>query len=217
MADPPQRPQELLRQHILERLLPKLQYVVQHRHLWRHWWLLKKGSEVIREWKTIERLWRDLWIAVSCTYYDVLHTLEEDGLLDISNTLHIFCAHYVFLPRLRADLQTFVEGWNHHPLRTEGNLTPQQMWQMGLLQNNIDEPENVEVVYYLQGLDIDSESATDHEESDAGIVVPEFESPLNEEEVANLRSTIDPTAPSDSHGRDLYVLSLHYLQQLRVV
>lgn len=93
----------------------------------------------------IERLWRDVWTAVTTTYYDTLHGLEEDGLLDISNTLHIFLAHFVFLPRLHKDLQTFAEGWNHHPLRTEGNMTPHQLWEVGLMQNNISEIENLEV------------------------------------------------------------------------
>ncbi len=86
-----------------------------------------------------------MWLAVTSTYYDVLHSLEEEGLLDISNTLHIFLVIYVFLPRLHCDLCTFTKGWNHHPLRTEGNMTPQQLWQLGLLQNSTDEAENVEV------------------------------------------------------------------------
>lgn len=72
----------------------------------------------------IERLWCDVWTVVTVTYYDVLHSLEEDGLLDISNTPHIFLVHFVFLPRLHKDSQTFAEGWNHHPLHTEGNMSP---------------------------------------------------------------------------------------------
>ena len=27
------------------------------------------------------------------------------------------------------------EGWAHHPLRTEGNRTPQQLWITGLNRN----------------------------------------------------------------------------------
>ena len=73
----------------------------------------------------IERMWRDVWMAVTCIFYDVLHTLEEDGVLDIANIMHLFCVHYVFLPRLRSALQVFVAGWNHHPLRTERNHTGQ--------------------------------------------------------------------------------------------
>ena len=83
-------------------------------------------------------------MAVTCIFYDVLHTLEEDGFLDISNTVHLFCVHYVFLPRLRAELHIFAAGWNSHPLRTEGNHTPQQLWHMGQL-NTPEEEENLEV------------------------------------------------------------------------
>ncbi|KAF3837696.1 hypothetical protein F7725_009464 [Dissostichus mawsoni] len=56
--------------------------------------------------------------------HDVLHSLEEDGLLDISDVVHLFGVQYIFVPRLQADLDTFIQGWNNHPLRTEGGLTP---------------------------------------------------------------------------------------------
>ncbi|KAL3059235.1 hypothetical protein OYC64_011203 [Pagothenia borchgrevinki] len=159
----------------------------------------------------IERLWRDVWTAVTSTYYDVLHTLEEEGLLDISNTLHIFLVHFVFLPRLRSNLHTFTEGWNHHPLRTEGNMTSQQLWQLGLLQNSTDEAENVED---LQELDIDWESALYCDESlqESGLVVPEFPTPINEQDMADLQAAVDPTEPSDSHGRDIYCRCLQIFQ-----
>ncbi|KAK0150312.1 hypothetical protein N1851_008764 [Merluccius polli] len=55
--------------------------------------------------KKIEQLWRDLWAAVTCIYYDVLHYLEEEGFLSIVNETHLFCCHFVFLPRLQDDLE----------------------------------------------------------------------------------------------------------------
>lgn len=91
-------------------------------------------------------MWRDVWTAVTQIYYEVLHSLEEDGFLDISDNVHMFCVHYVFLPRLKADLATFQEGWDNHPLRTEGNLTPNQLWVMGHMQNPYNNPENLEEV-----------------------------------------------------------------------
>ena len=96
----------------------------------------------------IERMWRDVWMAVTCIFYDVLDTLEEDGVLDIANIMHLFCVHYVFLPRLRSALQVFVAGWNHHPLRTERNHTPEQLWQMGHL-NTPQDSEDLEVASFL--------------------------------------------------------------------
>ncbi|XP_016327356.1 uncharacterized protein LOC107677080 [Sinocyclocheilus anshuiensis] len=79
----------------------------------------------------IERLWRDVWVAVTNIYYNVLHQLEEEGQLDMLNRMHLFCCHYVFIPRLQAHLDTFRDGWDNHPLSTAGNLTPNQLWELG--------------------------------------------------------------------------------------
>ncbi|XP_051974469.1 uncharacterized protein LOC127637440 [Xyrauchen texanus] len=63
----------------------------------------------------VERLWRDVWTAVTSSYYNVLHSLEEEGLLDLSNAVHLFCVRYVFIPRIHTDLQHFIEMWNCIP------------------------------------------------------------------------------------------------------
>ncbi|XP_073721934.1 uncharacterized protein [Misgurnus anguillicaudatus] len=89
----------------------------------------------------IERLWRDVWTAVTNVYYDVLHALEEGGHLDISDLTHLFCCHYVFLPRLQDDLNLFRNTWDNHPIRTEGNMTPNQLWVMGSIRNPVPEPD----------------------------------------------------------------------------
>ncbi|KAL2078033.1 hypothetical protein ACEWY4_025718 [Coilia grayii] len=77
----------------------------------------------------IERLWRDVWMGVTNVFYHILHMLEEEGLLDLGNATHFFCLHYVFLPRLQENLNLFRDGWDNHPLRTERNLTPNQLWE----------------------------------------------------------------------------------------
>ena len=59
----------------------------------------------------IERLGHDVWSAVTCKYNDVLHTMEEERLIDLSDEMHLFCVHYVFLPRLKSDLQCFLGSW----------------------------------------------------------------------------------------------------------
>ncbi|KAL1020809.1 hypothetical protein UPYG_G00004940, partial [Umbra pygmaea] len=43
----------------------------------------------------IESLWRDVWMAVTNFFYDVLHMLEEEGHLDLSSSLQLFCCHCV--------------------------------------------------------------------------------------------------------------------------
>ncbi|XDV52397.1 hypothetical protein PO909_021128, partial [Leuciscus waleckii] len=94
----------------------------------------------------IERLWRDVRVCVTSKYCDTLQSLERDHQLDLSSATDLFCVHFIFLPNLKADLEIFAAGWNHHPLRTEGNLSPEQKWHIGLMQTQIDQPENLEVV-----------------------------------------------------------------------
>ena len=52
-------------------------------------------------------------------------------MLDIDNEIHIYCLHYVFLPRINRSLHQFVAMWNNHPLCTAGNSSPTQLWMMG--------------------------------------------------------------------------------------
>ncbi|XP_074521144.1 uncharacterized protein LOC141786603 [Halichoeres trimaculatus] len=99
----------------------------------------------------IERLWRDLWTAVTCIYYDVLHYLEEEGFLSIANEMHLFCCHFVFLPRLQDDLDTFHSGWDNHSLRTEGHMTPNQLWELGRTHNPVPGPDSIEVMHMWHG------------------------------------------------------------------
>ncbi|XP_041832737.1 uncharacterized protein LOC121634267 [Melanotaenia boesemani] len=155
----------------------------------------------------VERLWRDVWVAVTSKYHDILHSLEEDGLLDISDTVHLFGVHYIFVPRLHADLEIFTAGWNNHPLRTEEGLTPEQMWCMGHLQD-LDEGERLED---LQDPAIDWESAVLCEDSHGAVVIPELECPLHEEALEELQRNINPLDRSQTHGRDLYIRFLHLM------
>lgn len=60
--------------------------------------------------------------------------MENEGLLDPDNTVHIFCLHYVFLPRINASIRAFRDAWNHHPMQSEGGRSPQQLWISGMAQ-----------------------------------------------------------------------------------
>uniref|UniRef100_A0A8C5FJ24 Integrase core domain-containing protein n=1 Tax=Gadus morhua TaxID=8049 RepID=A0A8C5FJ24_GADMO len=79
---------------------------------------------------------------------------------------------YVFIPRLRSDLQHFTESWNCHPLCTEGNLTPNKLWMIGMLQAPVSEPDLVE------------EQPSQEQQSDNtehGVIVPDIQCPLSAE------------------------------------
>ncbi|KAF1373869.1 hypothetical protein PFLUV_G00243410 [Perca fluviatilis] len=159
----------------------------------------------------IERLWRDVWTCVTHLYYEVLHSLEEDGLLDLSDAVHLFCAHYVFLPRLAEALHTFTEGWDNHPLRSEGGLTPNQLWVMGHMQNPCDADEDVQ---NMELFGTDWEMFESVPEEPYGVEVPEIECPLTPASMETVQSMIDPCASSESFGRDIYISMVQCIESL---
>ena len=63
---------------------------------------------------------------------DLFRTLEEAGILDTSNGLHMFSLQYIFLTRINHQLRLFQESYSHHRLRTAGNLSPLQLSVRGL-------------------------------------------------------------------------------------
>ncbi|XP_055011421.1 uncharacterized protein LOC129409427 isoform X2 [Boleophthalmus pectinirostris] len=159
----------------------------------------------------IERLWRDLWVAVTSIYYDVLHYLEEGGFLSIGSLVHLFCCHYVFLPRLQEDLDTFRCGWDNHALRTEGNMTPNQLWVLGQTHHSNPGP------YHTEDMDLPhiewENSGLPHDEH-AGIVVPDMSSPLTDEQLTALKEAVNPMAASQSFGCDIYMAAVLYCEHL---
>ena len=82
--------------------------------------------------KRIEWMWRDI-TRVSSTYIAVFTALEAESLLDAINEVDLFCLHYVFIPQINKSLSDFQGGWNSHPLSTEANRTPMQLYVEGLL------------------------------------------------------------------------------------
>ena len=85
----------------------------------------------------IERLWRDVHRCIVVLYADLFRRMETDGKLDALNEVDLFCLHIVYLPRINETLDSFVECWNNHPVSTEHNLTPNQLFIQGALSQSM--------------------------------------------------------------------------------
>ena len=86
----------------------------------------------------IERLWRDVFSSSISLFYQIFYTLEDERLLDPSDDIDLFALHYIYLPRINQQLKTFSVSYSHHRLRSEGNMTPYQLWIEGMTQLNAD-------------------------------------------------------------------------------
>ena len=59
--------------------------------------------------------------------------MEDNSILDPSSETDLFVLHCVFLPWINHQLSTFQTAWNLHPIRTEHNWSPRQIWLNGVL------------------------------------------------------------------------------------
>ncbi|VDI67231.1 Hypothetical predicted protein [Mytilus galloprovincialis] len=75
----------------------------------------------------IERLWRDSFQSCTNVFNQLFYFLEKHHILDETSELHLWCLHYVFVPRIRTALRVFKEGWNNHSLTSPGGKSPKQL------------------------------------------------------------------------------------------
>ena len=80
----------------------------------------------------IERLWRDVFGGCIGLFYELFSNLERCGILDPNDDIQLWCLHHVFIPVINSHLSNWKNAWVHHPLRTERNSTPMQLWITGL-------------------------------------------------------------------------------------
>ena len=146
----------------------------------------------------IERLWRDVYTGVVSKFVQLFSEMESQGILNPENETDIFCLHFVFIPRINRSLSTFMESWNNHPLSTESNRTPLQLYVGGSIGNPLFENE-IDINSY--GVDSSDESCEDVDEQ---VTVPAIDIGLGEDDLHILRAEIDPLQDSDDGGIQLY-------------
>ena len=168
----------------------------------------------------IEQLWRDVFNNCTILFYNLFCFMENNDLFNIDDETHMFCLNYVFQARINAALQKFKEGWNNHPMSTEANMSPNQLWVQGIATSSVHmeaDEINIEVsgkyntlllyihlyTQNLQTYGIDWDGPLSHEEADQ-VTLPDCHSPLTAEQYATLQDAISPLSASQNYGIDIY-------------
>ncbi|KZR99875.1 Uncharacterized protein APZ42_004087, partial [Daphnia magna] len=81
----------------------------------------------------IERLWRDVFQSSSGPFYHTFTEMEQNEILDADNEVELFCLHFTCMDLLKRHMKYFQNTWNCHPVRTEKNMTPEMLFEGGLL------------------------------------------------------------------------------------
>jgi len=170
------------------------------------------GSSVHNQ--RIERLWRDMHRCVTVVYYRLFYYLEHRNYLDPNNMIHRYALQYVYLPRINQSLEVFREGWNHHRLRTEHNLSPQQLFVQGALQlqrsqlHALDFFDHVDAMY---GIDIDESHISIPSDDDYTVYIPPNSFQLTEEVLVQFQAAVNPLTESHNFGIELYMQVLQFI------
>uniref|UniRef100_A0A8C4T7K9 Integrase core domain-containing protein n=1 Tax=Erpetoichthys calabaricus TaxID=27687 RepID=A0A8C4T7K9_ERPCA len=149
----------------------------------------------------IEWLWAELNRVLSFYYKHLFLSLEKNNLLDVMSAADLFALKYIYLPRINAGVNEFIQQWNNHSLSTEHNMSPLQLWTSGVLQHSL-----------LQGnlLDECSNSATCNQNEHTTVSLSATVLPQNEDAFLQ---TIDPFTDDGNHSIEHYLLLRTHLHR----
>lgn len=164
----------------------------------------------------IERLWRDVYEGVLCTFYNFFRSLEDNDLLDPTNEIDLFCLHYTFLPKINFLLQNFVKMWNNHKIRTVKNKSPLQLFRIGMQNVAVVNSCNLGIEYFEQFDDVTAmsfgvESDDFNAEPEEQVIVPSTID-LTEQLIFHLENVT--TEDEDIWDEKTYVEIRNYLRNM---
>ena len=162
----------------------------------------------------VERAHRDIYSGVLCFFARTFTHLEDNGLLDPLNEMHLFALHYTFIPRINKCLQEFKRQWENHPLSTEGNRSPLQLYTAGMLENEHSGYAAVASVFdagSMHDYGFDPSGPFPMEEEDYQVVVPATTVQLSDQQIALLENQCNPLQENDRSGENTYLECLRIL------
>ena len=148
------------------------------------------GSSVHNQ--RIERLWLDVKRLVVRYYSRIFYALEDQDLLDPLQENHLFALHLVFLPLINESLRELIYDWNNHPLSSANNLSPNQLWNLGMEETFLRDPDRFEhlVNVNFEDYGIDEDGPFPIEENMNEVIVPNIDIEIGEEERDHLANYI---------------------------
>ena len=66
----------------------------------------------------IERLWRDVYQGVLALYYKLFYFMEDEGILDPLDDVHLVALHHVYRAKIQEKLDIWNKAWSQHRMRT---------------------------------------------------------------------------------------------------
>ena len=146
----------------------------------------------------IARLWIDLYQSCTRVFHRLFQHMETIGQLGISNDIHLWVLHFVFMPRIQRALEQFCHAWVNHRLRTKYGKSPRQLYIKGIIEQIGLGNRGIDDLFYeppSQPLQEGEEYGVDVQAPEPKGVVPELSSvpcPLIGQQYRQLSQEVDP-------------------------
>ncbi len=136
--------------------------------------------------------------------------MEELHILDVGYDAQLWALHYVFLPRVQRNLDTFIQQWNSHGLTSEHGNSPYQLFTSGILESHGSQYTGVQAFMEdgrqeQEGADAERED----ENSDTHDYIQRpalsmIQCPLTQNQLTELQGRVSPIDDGDSIGIETY-------------
>lgn len=74
-----------------------------------------------------ECLWVDVVSYIVVPYRNIFTHLENSGLFNPVNEVHLYAPHYMYQPRANRSIDEFILQWNNHGMSSQRCQTPMQL------------------------------------------------------------------------------------------
>ncbi|XP_047248274.1 uncharacterized protein LOC124884403 isoform X2 [Girardinichthys multiradiatus] len=129
----------------------------------------------------IERLWAELNRVVSNHFINLFSFMEQHGILDSLNEIHLFCLHFVYMPRIERATIEFRNQWNNHGLSTQNGQTPLQLWHTGVINNMAQQNTTVDSSFELhENVGVDHGGPLPDIQTRNNVVIPGIDVGIND-------------------------------------
>ena len=167
----------------------------------------------------IERLWRDVNRIVISKFLNIFLYLESQNILNCSDEIDLFCLHLVYLDIINTSLENFIGQWNNHPVTTENNFSPVQLWIQGMTSaQNANRTAVQDVLlgctgYNDYGIDEDGPVPIPHNQPNV-VEVPPSPINLNDEHLEIVKNVINSYKTFDENGIAAFVACKYIMIRL---
>lgn len=146
-------------------------------------------------------------------FLNIILYLESQGIFDPLNEAHLFALHLVYIDLINDTLQNFVSQWNHHPVTTESNLSPQQLWIKGMVTlQNAGYSAVDDVVDNVSSYGLDMGGPVPEEDESRRVCVPNTSINIDMAQLGDITNAVKESQENgDVNGIQAYVLALQLL------